>query len=478
MKKIIAAVAKNGVIGYKGKIPWHIPLDLRHFKNLTTPSKGINALLVGPATFKGLPDSLCSDSKRKLIIMKEDGKFDDFHKYNDVFVIGGESLYNRYMGDAEKLYVTHIEKEYDGDRYFPEIDPTRYELVWKSEKYVMDDVPFYFAEYDLIHEEIQYLKAIELICKYGVKRGSRGRETKAKLGVQMRFSLAKGFPLLTTKKMFWKGIVEELLWFLRGETDVSILNSKGVHIWDANVTNKYLSSKNLPYKRGDPGPIYGHSFRHYGAKYINCKADYSGKGIDQLSNAIKMIRNRPMSRRIIIDLWNATELNKMALPPCHLLYQFYVTPAVLSRKWRKIVNNSDDYTFNGVDVIHNDKKIAKSSDMYVCKAKLNLSMYQRSGDMGLGVPFNIASASLLTYIVANVVDMDLGEFVHTIGDAHVYTEHYNALMTQVKRKPYPFPKISFSKKLKELEDIDVLKMSDIKLKDYKCHKGIKMKLLV
>jgi dihydrofolate reductase/thymidylate synthase len=478
MKKIIAAVAKNGVIGHNGKIPWHIPMDLKYFKKLTTPKTGTNALLVGPSTFNGLPDGLCSDPKRRLIVMREDSEFNDFCKYSDVFIIGGESIYNRYIGDAEKLYITHIEKEYDGDRYFPEIDPIKYKMVHKSKTHVEDGIPFYFAEYELIHEELQYLKAVESICKYGVKRGSKGRETKAKLGVQMRFSLDKGFPLLTTKKMFWKGIVEELLWFLRGETDVSILNGKGVHIWDANVTDDYLSSKNLPYKKGDPGPIYGHSFRHYGAKYVDCKTNYSGKGVDQLANAIEMLKDRPMSRRIIIDLWNTTELNKMALPPCHLLYQFYVTPAILSRKWKKIINNRDDYMFNGVDIIHNGKKIIKSDSMYVRKAKLNLSMYQRSGDMGLGVPFNIASASLLTYIVSDIVDMGLGEFVHTIGDAHVYMEHYNALMKQVKRKPYPFPKIVFGKRIRKLENINMLKMSDFKLKNYKYHEGIKMKLLV
>lgn len=217
------------------------------------------------------------------------------------------------------------------------------------------------------HDEYQYLNHIKLIIEKGVKRGDRtGVGTLGIFGAQMRYSLRNNiFPLLTTKRVFWRGVVEELLWFVRGCTNALELSEKKVHIWDANSTREFLDSAGLnSYADGDLGPIYGFQWRHYGAQYRGMDKDYGNEGIDQLRNAINLIKSNPNDRRIIMCAWNPLDVPKMALPPCHCLVQFFVA---------------------------NDE--------------LSCMLYQRSADMGLGVPFNIASYALLTYMIAQVTGL-------------------------------------------------------------------------
>lgn len=288
-------------------------------------------------------------------------------------------------------------------------------------------------------EEKQYLDQLKNIIDNGIISDDRtGVGTKSLFGCQMRFNLQNSFPLLTTKKMFTKGIIEELLWFLRGETDSKLLENKGVNIWKGNTSREFLDKMNFKDREeGDGGPIYGFNFRHYGAQYINSKTDYTTTdcGIDQINNVLRMIKEEPNSRRILINLWDPKVIDEMVLPPCHVLYQF------------RVYGN-----------------------------KLCCSLYQRSGDMGLGIPFNIASASLLTCILAKLSNLEPYEFIHTIGDAHIYLNHEEALKEQITREPYSFPILKIiDRDQKKVEDF---LLEDFVFENYNCHKSIKMEMAV
>eukprot|EP01134_Creolimax_fragrantissima_P003676 CFRG3676T1 len=286
-------------------------------------------------------------------------------------------------------------------------------------------------------EEMQYLDLVRNIIAKGALRGDRtGTGTLSVFGTQMRYSLREGaFPLLTTKRVFWRGVAEELLWFVSGDTNAKTLQDKNIHIWDGNGSREFLDSRGLGHREvGDLGPVYGFQWRHFGAKYVDMHTDYTGQGKDQLAEVIDKIKNHPNDRRIIISAWNPTDLDDMALPPCHLLCQFFVA--------------------NG---------------------ELSLQMYQRSADMGLGVPFNIASYALLLCMVAHVTKLKPGDFIHTIGDAHVYCNHVDALKEQVTRVPTKFPKFKFAR---EIESIDDFKYEDFVLTDYNPQKSIKMEMAV
>lgn len=287
------------------------------------------------------------------------------------------------------------------------------------------------------HEEYQYLKLIEKIIKAERKKSDRTNTgTYSIFGPQMRFSLRNGvFPLLTTKKVFWRGVVEELLWFIKGSTNAKELSEKKVHIWDAHSSREFLDSSGfVDREEGDLGPVYGFQWRHFGAEYKGMHADYSGQGVDQLQEVIEKIRKSPDDRRLIMTAWNPIDIPKMALPPCHCLVQFYVQDGELS-----------------------------------------CHLYQRSADMGLGVPFNIASYSLLTYMIAHITNLKPGEFIHTMGDCHVYLNHLPALLEQLQRTPRTFPELRITRKV---ENIDDFVQTDFQLTGYNPHGKISMAMAV
>ncbi|XP_045480465.1 thymidylate synthase-like isoform X1 [Harmonia axyridis] len=286
------------------------------------------------------------------------------------------------------------------------------------------------------HEEYQYLNHIKNILNKGVKKSDRtGVGTLSIFGAQMRYTLNESFPLLTTKRVFWRAVVEELLWFIRGSTNALKLREKNVNIWDANSTREYLDSIGLPHRvEGDLGPVYGFQWRHFGAEYKDMYSDYTGQGIDQLMKIIETLRSNPNDRRMIMCSWNPIDLPKMALPPCHCLVQFYVA--------------------NG---------------------ELSCLLYQRSADMGLGVPFNIASYALLTNIIAHITDLKPGEFIHSMGDSHVYLNHIEALKVQLQREPRPFPTLKIKRKVEKIEDFT---FDDFELINYKPHPKINMVMAV
>ncbi|KAG2735390.1 hypothetical protein G9P44_001604 [Scheffersomyces stipitis] len=308
--------------------------------------------------------------------------------------------------------------------------------------------------------EQAYLDLCEKIINEGEFRPDRtGTGTKSLFAPpQLRFDLSNDtFPLLTTKKVFSRGIIHELLWFVAGSTDAKLLSEKGVKIWEGNGSREFLDNLGLTHRReGDLGPVYGFQWRHFGAEYKDCDADYTGQGYDQLADVIKKLKTNPYDRRIIMSAWNPPDFAKMALPPCHVFCQFFVS-------------------FPSSNPESNTSKQAKAET----RPKLSCLLYQRSCDMGLGVPFNIASYALLTKMIAHIVDMDCGEFIHTLGDAHVYLDHIDAIKEQLTRTPKDFPKLLIKEERKDkITSIDDFRFEDFEIVGYEPYPPIKMKMSV
>jgi dihydrofolate reductase/thymidylate synthase len=348
------------------------------------------------------------------------------------------------------------------DAFLPKLDPARFKLyaaapvvrekdgatiqfltyfaadpeTGKARQIGSATVPAAARAAGVVHAEAQYLDLIREIIEEGNVKGDRtGTGTISKFGKQMRFDLRRNFPLLTTKRVFWRGVAEELLWFVGGRTNAAELREKDIKIWDGNGSREYLDSVGLGHREvGDLGPVYGFQWRHFGAKYEDMHADYSGQGVDQLAEVIDKIKNNPNDRRILLTAWNPAALKEMALPPCHMFCQFYVA--------------------NG---------------------ELSCQMYQRSCDMGLGVPFNIASYSLLTCMIAQVCGLKPGDFVHCCGDTHVYSNHVEPLTRQLEVEPRPFPTLTINP---EKMDIDAFEFSDFTITGYDPHPKIEMKMAV
>lgn len=302
------------------------------------------------------------------------------------------------------------------------------------------------------HGEHQYLNLLQNLLDNGVEKGDRtGTGTRSVFGTQMRFNLRDSFPILTTKKVYWKGVVEELLWFIRGETDSTKLEAKNVNIWKGNTSKEFLAKKGLDYPEGFIGPGYGFQWRFWGASYnvraLQTSFDENAQTVnviqpgqpwvDQLANIVDALRNNPNDRRIILSAWNVAEIDKMALPPCHMMAQFYVANGELSCLW-----------------------------------------YQRSVDTLLGLPFNISSYALLTYLLAAITGLKPGELIYTGGDTHLYNNHLDQAKEQLTRTPYPFPKLVIKKDIKTLQDIEKLEFNDLELQGYQSHAAIKAQMAV
>lgn len=281
----------------------------------------------------------------------------------------------------------------------------------------------------------------------------------------LRFSLSRSaanaseppilvLPLLTTKRVFLRAVIAELLWFVEGCTSSLPLSEAGIKIWDGNGSREYLDSVGLSHREiGDLGPVYGFQWRHFGAKYVDAKTDYTGKGVDQLAEVIEKLKNKPYDRRIILSAWNPADLKEMALPPCHMFAQFYV---------------SFPKPQNGSDISGHDS--SRSRGVLSCQ------LYQRSCDMGLGVPFNIASYALLTHMLAHVCNLIPGTFIHSMGDTHVYLDHIDALKMQLEREPRDFPDLVIQRDPGGA--IDGWHAEEFEVKNYKPHPGISMKMSV
>ena len=460
---IVATNQQNG-IGFQNKIPWLDKYcDLPYFKKITTDCDSIsrqNVIIMGKNTWNSLN---CKPLSNRLncIISKslfEENKdsinhliypnLDDclqslqetkFHNINKVFVIGGEQLYKEAIVHPKciKLYINKIPMTCDCDTFFPKID----EIIYYQTSLTEDNKKIEYMIYDKISqinmEEYQYIDLIKRVLYNGTKKDDRTNiGTSSIFGNQMRFSLANNsFPLLTTKRVFLRGIIEELLWFIKGSTDSNELSKKNVRIWDGNGSREFLDKLGFTSREeGDLGPVYGFQWRFWGADYVDNKTDYTNKGIDQLGELIQEIKTNPNSRRLILSAWNIADIPKMALPPCHVMCQFYV---------------ADN--------------------------KLSAQLYQRSGDIGLGVPFNIASYAVLLKMVAHITGYEPHELVYTLGDAHIYNNHIKSMKEQITRMPREFPQL-FIFNEPSIESIQDFTIDHFKINNYNPHKNIKMEM--
>ena len=468
MYNLIACVNKNGLLGQANDLYIKSSKDLHYFSNVTKghslPKQ--NIIVMGFNTWVSLPHKPLKD--RYNIVLSKDHltDIDDICRFSslestfnhieeikdnfgEVFIIGGATVYEQclreYPEQLNKLYISEIDDDWLGNedsKYFDyssilsdfrvikervETDDARiYNPETKS--YIIKNLNISFKVYQrnsLINDdEMGYLKLMDNIMINGIPTETRNGLVKSTFGEKMVFNL-ESFPLLTTKKMGYKTILRELLWFINGSTDNRLLKEQNVHIWDGNGSKEFLVSRGLSYEEDDLGPIYGFQWRHFGAEYENCHKNYEGLGIDQLKNVIDLIRNDPTSRRIIMSAWNPLDIDKMALPPCHVLCQFSVN------------------------------KI---------QGTIDCQLYQRSGDMFLGVPFNIASYSFLLCIICHITKYTPGKLIHILGDSHIYEDHIKVVKEQIRRIPVEYPKLEISD---ELESIDDIKEEYFTINNYK-----------
>ena len=457
MELIVAMDSRNG-IGYKGNIPWYCSEDLKHFRATTLNS----TIIVGRKTAETLP---VLKKRRVLCLTRGSPDSTDWkckvcfiHSLTDiksreketVIIAGGAQVYESAIktGQVRRIYRTIIKGVFECDTYFnldwlntfvitkEEISPVTGNVYQVLEKLpILSSSPLKEPRHHEDDGEYQYLNLLRDVYTNGTVRKSRNGDTKALFMNTMRFDLRVGFPLLTTKKMFMRGILEEFLFFLRGETDSTILSNARVKIWEGNTSKAFLASQSLPYAPGVMGPMYGYQWRHFNAPYI---IDKEGRpispkgGIDQLSNVINLIKNDPHSRRILMTSYNPAQAAEGVLYPCHsIIIQFYV------------------------------------QDQF-----LDMSCYNRSQDLFLGVPYNIASSALLLSTVAKLTDKKPRYLSMVMGDTHLYSCHTKQAILQQNRIPYSPPSLEMPN-IKNIGDILKLKASDFNLTNYKSHKTIK-----
>jgi dihydrofolate reductase/thymidylate synthase len=450
MINIILAVDKKFGIGKDNKLPWVISDELKLFKKKTIGQ----ICVVGRKTFENLPEL---KDRQVIPVSRKTLLFDDVIKRCDeLYVIGGANLYsyvlNKYKKNV-KIHISFIKNEYDCDTYF--------------DKYLLKD--FYISSKDIYDEfdhcemiykkygEYQYLNLLEDVLTNGEKRVGRNGTIISDFCKHLKFDLRDGFPLLTTKKMFLKGIIEELLFFLRGDTDTKILEEKVINIWKGNTNRQFLDDNGFNgRKEGLMGPMYGNIWRFYGAEYNECtgrplpsyfdflnifaKTSYDDKeseySIDQIKNVINEIKTNPTSRRILLTTYNPSQVEDGVLYPCHsIIIQFYV------------------------------------QDKY-----LDMFCYNRSSDLFLGLPFNIASSSLLLMIIAKLTDLTPRYFNLSLGDVHIYSNHVDQVKEQIKRIPYTSPRIILPD-IENIKDIEILSHEDFGLFDYSCYPSIKAEMV-
>lgn len=467
---IIACVNEEGIIGSDNHLFVKSNEDMKRFKEITT-GKGKNVVIMGRKTWESIPEKFRPLEGRINIVLTKDEDYECpgaivcssftgalgccYDKViDDIFVIGGEQLYSECLNDyshkIETIYLTRVHKKsiVSIPYKYLHFDPKGYTLLNSEERTETVKVLKEGGEYDdcecLVSyniyspkekvDEYQYLEALEDVFRTGSTVVGRNGKTISKFGMRMEYDL-KRFPLLTTKKMGYKTILRELLWFLNGKTDNETLQKQNVHIWDGNSTREFLDSRGLDYPEGDLGPVYGFQWRHFGASYRGSKDNYEGEGVDQIEYILNEIKTNPTSRRMILSAWNPVDLDKMALPPCHVLSQYYVD---------------------------------------VEQGTISCQLYQRSGDMFLGVPYNIASYSFLTYIFAHLTGYKPGKLVHIIGDAHIYEEHIEAIHKQLSRNPKMKPTLQISSELTDINDIQV---EHFTLEEYDSHEVIRAPMI-
>lgn len=465
---IITAYNLNNIIGINNDLYIKLSEDMKYFKHITTDnySKYMNICIMGYNTWKSIHKPLPNriniiitsnhyneiKTTDNLMVFKTFENCLNYLKgihYGEIFIIGGAQLYkyvfDNYLDNIHKIYTTvflnRIQQKmidtYEGDVSIynfrlphlsnNEIDPKFYKVktsTHSNKGFIYDLNRNQYMEsminYNRIiytnnkvnHEELQYLQLLSKIMNHGSTINSRNSIVKSLFGEKLEFNLLDSFPILTTKRVPWKTVLRELLWFISGSTNNNDLKNKNVHIWDQNSSKEFITSRNLPYNEGDLGPIYGFQWRHFGAEYIDNQTNYNGIGFDQLQYVIDEIKSNPHSRRIILNSWNAIDIEKMVLPPCHVMIQFYI------------------------------------DDKYI-----DAQLYQRSGDMFLGVPFNITSYAFLLSIIGKITGYIPRKLIHILGDSHIYMDHYDSVRKLLYRIPNSFPKLIISDELVTIDNI-------------------------
>ena len=439
MATLIVAMDDKFGIGYQGSLPWYCKEDLALFKSLTM---GKN-LIVGRKTYDNLPKLpgrtvlvLTHDKNIRYNIRMEQVKKLVASSAHSIVFIGGAKVYKKVLkhGLVSKIHLSLIKSTYTCDTFFDRKWMAGFVITDSSEH---DGFTHFTMELTKNGEQ-QYLDLLGKVLDTGEVRDGRNGSTISLFNNHMTFDLRNGFPLLTTKRMFTRGIIEELLFFLRGDTDTKILEKNGVKIWSGNTSREFLDSLGMHDRpEGCMGPMYGYQWRHFDANYDEKSQKPLESGIDQLEYVVNTIKTDPNSRRIMMTTFNPRQVNDGVLYPCHsIVTQFYVQ----------------------------DQEI----DMFC---------YNRSQDLFLGVPFNIASSALLLVLVAKLVDKT-PRFLHfTLGDTHIYSNHVEQARTQLARQPYKFPSIKVPD-LKTLGDLDKLTPDQILITDYNYHPGIKAEMVV
>ena len=435
---------KDGRIGLSknGKIPWNLPSDNNYFKTIISTAENI---IIGKNTYEEIKHLDCLKNKKMFILSHKKDK--DHYSENkmlakiitckhkeDFYIIGGSQVYT-YIDLCDTLYLTEIYKTFDCDTFFPKI-PIDFIIKNYSNIIHENDTKYRFITYknlykDCSENEQKYLNLGKLILDSGLPRTDRtGVGTIGIFGHQMRFDISKSVPILTTKKVPWKMCIEELLWFLRGETDTKILQEKNIHIWDANTSREFLD--NMGFHDVPTGELrygYGHQIRRFGPNKV-----------DQLSYVENLLKNDPFSRRIMWNLWNASDLKEMVLTPCHNQVQFYVTEV------------------NG-------------------KKKLSAQLYCRSSDYFLGLPFNIFSYTVLIYILAKRCNMEPDSLIVVLGDSHIYKNHIEQTKELLKRNCSSPPCLYVSDLVKTKEYSDIC-IDDFDIIGYFPEKNIYAKMAI
>lgn len=472
-------------------------MDFFRTQTCKTESHGQrNAIIIGYNTWKTLPTAYRTNPCRYNIVISRDYQTEkpthgetyqphfeaalthasELPFLHEIYVIGGGAVYDtalRFPG-LKRIYLSHIQTDYpvwcqvDMLICFPlrhsHLEEMTENRILKKESessvYVATrDITCRFVCYEVTSTvfidyylalrvpriqlsvtqvvetpEAQYLDLVREIYFNGVKKTTRNGATRSIFGYQLKYDLMQGYPISTVKRSYPKAIFEELMWMIRGETDTKILEAKNVNIWKKNSTKEFLRSRNLPYREGDIGPGYGFQMRHQGATYVSCETDYSNQGVDQLFECIMQLQNDPTSRRIIIDLWNSADIDKMALPCCHVIYNF------------------------GVDLYDYQQQQETGY-----RGKLNCHLFQRSWDVLLG--WNTTTAALFTYLLAHHCNLQPGTLVHSITDAHLYESHIDsgAIYQLLNRCPRMMPRLTFLERHDRIESYEYI---DMCLKDY------------
>ena len=528
MVNIIVAVGnyyvdKGYAIGKNGGIPWSYPQDMKWFKDTTIG----HAVIMGRKTFDSLKKPLkdrinivvtskdiVTNSEEKVYTAKSVDEAISLAKSlttNDIFIIGGASIYKYALEHnlVDKIYIDYLsETVEDADAFFPLFQSNySWEEVGETEEILKGKA--YAKEYVKLRGENnnvdnQYLNLVNEIIEHGEVKDTRAGKTRSLFGKQLRFNLKEGLPMLTTKKMFSKGVIHELLWFIKGDTNIKYLIDNGVHIWDddayryfldirekaygpVNVESETVISKeeflegvkqqirweDIGYTWGDLNKVYGYQWTKWG-------------GHNQIEEVIETLKKNPDDRRMIISAWNVEDIPDMALPPCHFCCQFYTKKMTEEERWNyfethMLKEDNEEGRYNlfvsrGENYLKGSL-VAYLDRMNVPSRKLSCMWNMRSCDCGLGIPFNILSYSILTHMIAQCVNMDVDELIFNGGDVHVYENHIEHLKEQTKRNPhlYALPTLKLNTKIKNINNFTY---DDIKIEGYKSYSAIKMPLSV